>query len=255
MPKIGGASSTEDPTLRIIPSPALLVEEYGALVTSLCRSVFKSEEEAREAAQEAWIEVLSSLAGYRGESKFGTWLYTVVYRKLVRRRIENRLRSLDELEIAYRGPDFQAPDWAMPDLILWVKETCRECMKGVLFCLDSDARLVFVFRFVVELPYSEIAAVMGKTEEATRQIASRARRLVSNFLRGECGLAKPGAVCRCRNNRWIRATGVAEEFWRLSRMTRLAELYRNAKKVFPKKNFWEKLLAEESANPSREPLP
>jgi RNA polymerase sigma factor (sigma-70 family) len=239
-----GASSIEDLKLRVVPNPALLVEEYGALVTSLCRSVFKGEEEARDAAQEAWIEVLSSIPGYRGESKLGTWLFTVVYRKLIRLKIEDRRRGLRELRLAYHGADFEAPAWALPDLALWAKETCRDCLRGVLFCLDSDARLVFVFRFVVELPYAEIAPIMGKTEEATRQIASRARRLVSSFLRGECGLIRPGAVCRCRNDRWIRETGVAEEFWRLGRMTRLAELYRDQRKVFPKKNFWEGLLVE-----------
>lgn len=226
-----------------------VVRDFGPLVTSLCRSTFRDDDEARDAAQEAWVEVLASLPGFRGESKLGTWIYTIVYRKILRLKIEGRRRSLRELStlrelrIEYHGPDFVAPHRSLPDIELWTKETCRDCMRGVLLCLDSDSRLVFVFRFVVELPYEEISRVMDKSEAAVRQIASRSRRLVARFLSGECGLVKPGATCHCRNDRWIRETGLAESFWRLSRMTRLADLYRSANKVFPKKNYWEKLLA------------
>ena len=46
--------------------------------------MFRDEDEAREPAQAAWVEVLASLPGFRGESKLGTWIYTVVYRKILR---------------------------------------------------------------------------------------------------------------------------------------------------------------------------
>ncbi len=234
----------EGPGPRALPDPAGIAAEYGSLVTSLCRSMFRDEEAARDAAQEAWIEVLASLPGFRGESALGTWIYRVVYRRIVKLKVEGRRRSLRELRLAYRGPDFEAPDWAAPDLGLWAQETCRDCLRGLLFCLDSDSRLVFILRFAVALPYSAIAEVMGRSEEAVRQSASRARRLVSAFLRGDCGLVRRGASCRCRNERWIKSTGLAERFWRIRRAARLATLYRDAQLILPKKDFWARLIEE-----------
>ena len=163
--------------------------------------MFRNEDDALEAAQEAWVEVLASLPGFREESKLGTWIYKVVYRKVLRLKVESRRRSLRELRIAYHGPDFVAPDRSLPDIELWAKETCRDCMRGVLFCLDSDSRLVFVFRFVVELPYEEISRVMDKSEVAVRKIASRARKLVSRFLNSECGLVNPVQFVFAATNR------------------------------------------------------
>ena len=83
---------------------------------------------------------------------------------------------------------------------------------------------------------------MDKSEVVVRKIASRARKLVARFLSGECGLVRPGAICLCRNEPWIRKTGLAESFYRLTRMTQLAGLYRSTDKVFPKKDFWERFL-------------
>jgi len=222
--------------------PAVLIEAYGPLVTNLCRSFFRNEDDAREASQEAWLTVLASLKDFRGESRFQTWLFTVVYRRVLRIKQEARRLSLRELRENYHGTDFEAPASARPDLQFWVMETCRNCLKGVLFCLESEARLVFLFRFVVDLSYPQIAGIMQKSEPAVRQLASRARRTVGRFLSGECGLTRPGATCRCRNDRWVKETHLQARFARLGRVVQLAELYRNAGKVFPGRNYWEGML-------------
>ncbi len=224
------------------PEPAELVERYGKLVTSLCRSFFRDEERAREAAQEAWLEILQSMGSFRGESRFQTWLYRVVHRRLVRLKDEERKQSLRALREEYHGEDFPDPGLIGPELELWAMETCRECMKGVLFCLDTDARLAFLFRFVVGLSYAEIAVIMEKTEVSLRQSASRARHLVARFIKGDCGLSRNGARCRCRNDRWIRETDLQARFARLGRTVQAAELYSQAGAVFPGRNYWAGML-------------
>lgn len=224
------------------PDTTELVERYGKLVTSICRSFFHDEEKAREAAQEAWVEILEGMGGFRGESRFATWLYKVVHRRLVRMKVDDRLYGLRTLRAHYHGDEFPDPGLSRPDLDLWAMETCRECMKGVLFCLDADSRLVFIFRFVVGLPYAEIARIMDKTEESLRQAASRARRLVGSFIEGDCGLSRKGAKCLCRNDRWIKATELQARFARLGRAVQIAVLYRNAGLVFPARNYWAELL-------------
>lgn len=228
-----------------LPSPAALVELYGPLVSSICRKLFSGEEEARDAAQEAWEAVIKGLPGYRGEASLSTWIYTVVYRRLLRLRQEGRRERYAVLLSQYRGPDFAAPAGLGPERELWARETCRECMRGLLFCLEPRARLVFLFRVVAGLDYADIAAIMDSTEEAARQGASRARRLVARFLREECAYGGPEARCRCRNERWVREFGLAEEE-ALRRVATMAERFRVLEAGFPPVNYWLGLLEGEA---------
>jgi RNA polymerase sigma-70 factor (ECF subfamily) len=223
------------------PDPGSVVEQYGPMVTSLCRSFFYNEEEARDACQEAWMAVLGSLKDFRGESRLETWLYSVVFRRLLRFKNEERRHSLRHLRVDYHAAEFEAPTSARPDLDYWVMETCRNCMKGVLFCLEPEARLVFLFRFVSELSYPQIADIMEKSEASVRQTASRARRKVGRFLSGDCGLTRAGAQCRCGNHRWITRIDLQTRFAQMGRLVQQAELYRSAQRVFPKRDYWENL--------------
>ena len=54
-----------------------LVTRYQAYVFTLVLRMIKSREDAEEVAQDVFIKAYRSLADFRGESKFSTWLYTI----------------------------------------------------------------------------------------------------------------------------------------------------------------------------------
>ena len=56
---------------------AELVNRYQAYVFTLTLRMIKSREDAEEVAQDVFIKAYRSLADFRGESKFSTWLYTI----------------------------------------------------------------------------------------------------------------------------------------------------------------------------------
>jgi len=56
---------------------AELVNRYQAYVFTLVLRMIKSREDAEEVAQDVFIKAYRSLADFRGESKFSTWLYTI----------------------------------------------------------------------------------------------------------------------------------------------------------------------------------
>ena len=56
---------------------AELVRRYQAYVFTLVLRMIKSREDAEEVAQDVFIKAYRSLADFRGESKFSTWLYTI----------------------------------------------------------------------------------------------------------------------------------------------------------------------------------
>src|SRR5678809_269076 len=56
---------------------AELVKRYQAYVFTLVLRMLKTREDAEEVAQDVFIKAYRSLADFRGESKFSTWLYTI----------------------------------------------------------------------------------------------------------------------------------------------------------------------------------
>ena len=56
---------------------AELVNRYHAYVFTLVLRMIKTREDAEEVAQDVFVKAYRSLADFRGESKFSTWLYTI----------------------------------------------------------------------------------------------------------------------------------------------------------------------------------
>ena len=76
-----------------------LVTQYKDLVYTVALRVVKVHEEAEEVAQDVFIKAYESLASYRGEAKFSSWLYSITYRKALDRVRKNKhTRSLELIE-------------------------------------------------------------------------------------------------------------------------------------------------------------
>ena len=69
---------------------AALVDRYKDMVFTLALKMLKSREDAEEVSQDTFIKVYKSLAMYRGESKFSTWLYKVAYNTCLDRTRKNK---------------------------------------------------------------------------------------------------------------------------------------------------------------------
>src|ERR1700760_1207639 len=97
--------------------------------------------------------------------------------RVVTRQALNRLRSLSRLREEYVGEWLPEPLLTSPDVAddVELAESVSIAMLTVLETLGPTERAVFVLREVFEIPYGEIAEAIGKSPEAVRQIARRAR--------------------------------------------------------------------------------
>jgi RNA polymerase sigma-70 factor (ECF subfamily) len=136
-----------------------------------------SRAEADDAVQEAWLRL--SRSDTSDVANLAGWLTTVVARvclDMLRRRRESPLEHAPEQAIDPRD-DAQ------------LAETVGLAMLVVLDALDPAERIAFVLHDVFAVPFDEIAGIVGKSPEATRQIASRARRRVRGAPADEALLA------------------------------------------------------------------
>lgn len=59
----------------------MLIERYQHKVYNLTAKMVKDEEDARDLAQETFIQIYQNLPRFRGDSSFGTWVYRVASNK------------------------------------------------------------------------------------------------------------------------------------------------------------------------------
>ncbi|HEV8445954.1 MAG TPA: RNA polymerase sigma factor [Gemmatimonadaceae bacterium] len=132
--------------------------------------------EVDELVQDTFVRAFNSLDGFRGESSFRTWLFTIERRLLVdRRRSEKRRRDRVEIQEDDASTEYDALDGVV------ATETERRMRKAVSR-LSPTQKEVFTLRVAEGLSYKEIAAAVGTTEGAARVHYHNAMRAVKEFL-------------------------------------------------------------------------
>ena len=147
-------------------------EEHRTHLRAVAYRLLGSLSEADDAVQEAWLRL--SRSGASGVENLGGWLTTVVARvclDMLRSRKSRREDSLDEHEsIASRE------DGADPEHEALLADSVGVAMLVVLETLAPAERVAFVLHDMFDVPFDEIASIVGRSPEAARQLASRARR-------------------------------------------------------------------------------
>lgn len=132
--------------------------------------------EVDELVQDTFVRAFNSLDGFRGESSFRTWLFTIERRLLVdRRRAEKRRRDRVEVQEGDAATEYDALDSVMAD------ETEERMLRAVAH-LSPTQKEVFTLRVAEGLSYKEIAVAVGTTEGAARVHYHNAMRAVKEFL-------------------------------------------------------------------------
>src|SRR5215210_1129740 len=132
--------------------------------------------EAEDAVQEAWLR-LSRVDTSEVENLAG-WLTTVVARvslDKLRSRKSRREEAMGELlpEAVERDGEGTSPEYDAE-----MADAVGPALLVVLDTLAPPERLAFVLHDLFGVPFDEIAVILGRSSDAARQLASRARRRV-----------------------------------------------------------------------------
>lgn len=158
-----------------------LVRLYDKKVYTLCRRMCISEEDAQEAAQDAFLAVWRAIGAFRQESSFSTWLYRLATNACIdllrRNKRSGGSVSLDDEETAPELVDTRP----LPQQELERRETQRLIEDG-LRALPEDYRAILLLREVQGLSYAEIAEVTQLELGTVKSRISRGRILLRNYL-------------------------------------------------------------------------
>jgi RNA polymerase sigma factor (sigma-70 family) len=147
-------------------------EEHRAHLRAVAYRMLGSLAEADDAVQDAWLRV--SRAGTDEVENLGGWLTTIVARVCL-----NTLRSRNaRREDALPDPVITAAGALHPEDEALLADSVSLALLVVLDTLTPAERLAFVLHDMFDLPFDDIAPMVGRSPAAARQLASRARRRV-----------------------------------------------------------------------------
>lgn len=137
-----------------------LVRRYQKQVFYLSKRYVKNDEDAKDVAQRAFVKAFLGVGGLRGEASFRTWLFKIaVNLSLNHVRDRARLRPAEEAD----EPKVDA----VGDRRLEGVEQ-RRALTAALEELPPKQRMVLELRVFEELPFREVAAAAGCTENAAK---------------------------------------------------------------------------------------
>ena len=130
--------------------------------------------EAEDAVQEAWVRL--SRSGASDIDNLGAWLTTVVGRVCIDMLRARHARREDPDDCRVPDPIVTAADGVDPANEALTADSVGLALLIVLDALAPAERLAFVLHDVFDVPFEQIAPIIDRSPQATRQIASRARR-------------------------------------------------------------------------------
>lgn len=166
---------------------------YGELVKANYEAVFRrvagilrNEHDARDVCQEVWITVWKSLADYRGDAKFSTWLYAVATRRAIDHTRKQRrwfARFLPFLTREETGETIEPASGAPGpgDEVEGVERLAR--FERAIAALPEKHRAVLTMREVEGLTYGEIAQQLNCRPGTVMSRLFNARRLLAQKLK------------------------------------------------------------------------
>ena len=169
-----------------------LIRLHEKKVYTLCRRMCRSEDDALEAAQDAFLAVWRGIGSFRADAAFSTWLYRLATNAcldlLRREKRHGDAVSLDD-EGAPAEPVDRAP---LPEEALERAETQR-MVREALLALPDDYREILLLRETEQLSYTEIAEITGLELGTVKSRISRARQALKNYLSASGNFFERGA--------------------------------------------------------------
>ncbi|MGB7168079.1 MAG: sigma-70 family RNA polymerase sigma factor [Acidobacteriaceae bacterium] len=161
-------------------------EENRGHLRAVAYRMLGSLNDADDAVQESWLRL--SRNGAEGVDNLGGWLTTVVARVCLDMLRSRNSRKEEPLERP-AAPEPRAPrrQGIDPEVEAQMADAVGLALLVVLDRLAPAERLAFVLHDLFDLPFEEIAGIVGRSPVAARQLASRARRRVQGVK------ASPGA--------------------------------------------------------------
>jgi RNA polymerase sigma-70 factor (ECF subfamily) len=173
-----------------------IVETYSAQVFALLTRFLGPKAGREDLVQEVFLRVVRARERYEPTARFSTWLYRIVFNLSVnetQRAGVKEVRSGDSAANSDNGAsdvlsEFKDERIEDPSERM-MQDDVVQAVRRAIAQLPEQQRMALVLAKYHEMPYSEIAAVLGSSEKAVKSLVHRAREnlreTLAPYLQGE----------------------------------------------------------------------
>ncbi len=157
----------------------LLIQKHEDFAYTLAFRILKNQEDAEEATQDAFLKVYHSLASFEGNSKFTTWLYTIVYHEALGklRKVKVNMVSQD----SYENQSVISEQFLDGMEMLEVNERKEIVQKGLQYLKPNESAVLTLF-YLEELSIKEIMAITSQSESQIKILLHRGRKNLCKII-------------------------------------------------------------------------
>jgi len=163
-----------------------IVETWQDMVYNTAIGILQNAEDAEDVTQETFMQAFESVASFKGESKFSTWLYRITVSKAMdhirKKKRKKRFAFIQSLYGKNDQPVIDPPDFIHPGVSLENKENAAVLFKA-MEQLPPNQKTAFVLNKVEGLSYLEISDVMKITDSAVDALLHRAKGNLKKILK------------------------------------------------------------------------
>lgn len=157
-----------------------LVDRYERKVYGTCYRYLGNEEDAKDAAQDAFLKAYANIRGFQFKSTFSTWLYSIVSHhctNVLRKRKTELFYPLPEQSAVAEQTEYPIT----PEKVIEQKET-QLIVQNALLEISEDYRMVVLLRDKDGFSYEEIAGILKTTVPAVKAKLFKARQQLRKKL-------------------------------------------------------------------------
>lgn len=169
-------------------------EEHRPRLRAVARRLLGSTAEADDAVQEAWLRLNRS--GADGIENLEAWLVRTVGRVALNLLRSRRTRREEPLDLVFPHEVTDEPAGPDPEQEAMLADSLGLALQVVLDTLTPAERLAYVLHDLFSVPFDEIGAILDRTPDAARQLASRGRRRIRGLDLGTDGVPHDGPAQR-----------------------------------------------------------
>lgn len=168
-----------------------LVLQHSGRMFAVARSMLRSDEDAADAVQDAFLAAFASLDRFRAQSRLYTWLHRIVVNACLMKLRSQKRRNAVSLDALL--PTFDEQGNHAKSATSWSESAVDEIERDetlgkVRNCIDQlpdDYRTIVILRDIEELDTDETAALLGLSRVAVKTRLHRARQALRTLLERE----------------------------------------------------------------------
>ena len=163
-----------------------LLQRHQKAIFAVVNKLVRNREEARDLVQETFMKAFGSLATYREEYQFSTWLHRIASNCAIdfirKKKIE--ALSLDQpIQTKDSQVTLEVPDWSANPETEWVEKQRSLIIQEAIDSLPQGYKEVILYRHKEEKSYQEIAVILGIPVGTVKARIFRGRELLKKKLK------------------------------------------------------------------------